>query len=302
MFAFFKRHRKPLAVFVAVLLPLVVYRVHAKDPGDANVVDRIILAVTGPLQSLMLGAVGAVSDAWDRYVDVVDARKENVELKMRMRDLERDRYRLEDLEIENTHYRQLLLVDKMNPYADLVAARVTGAGIAPSSRTIQIDRGALDGIARGQPVIDGRGLVGVVQKVGWKQAEVLLVADDKVSLHASVLRTRARGRIRGLGLQPGYRVQLTEVLRSDDVEKGDRIVTNGLGGVFPRGIPVGIVTDVRTEVGVQHRVADVEPFVDFARLESVAVITTEPPPALVATPEPLLPPSLQADTSTTQED
>lgn len=300
MFAFLKRHRKPIAVLVTVLLPLIVYRSQDKVPGDLNVFDRVVLLVTGPLQSLMVGAVGIVSDGWSNYVDVVGAREENAELRQRLRKLELERDRLADLGVENEHLRQILLVDHDNPSLDLVVAKVIGAGNSPSARTILVDRGALDGVELGQTVTDGRGLVGVVQRVGWKQSEVLLIADDKVSFHASVLRTRARGRIRGMGLGPDFRVQLTEVLRSDDVEVGDQIVTNGLGGVFPRGLFVGVVKNVRVEKGVQHRIADVVPYVDFARLETVAIVVAPESPEIIATPEPLLPPSLQVDTSTAE--
>lgn len=298
MFAFLKRYRKSIAVLVTVLLPLIVYRSQAKAGGDLNLFDRAVLVVTAPLQSLMVGTVGWVSDAWARYVDVVDARKENFALEVKLRKLELERDRLADLGVENEHLRQILLVDHDNPHLDLVVAKVIGAGISPSARTILVDRGALDSVERGQTVTDGRGLVGVVQRVGWKEAEVLLIADDKVSFHASVLRTRARGRVRGSGLGPGFTVQLTEVLRSDDVEVGDQVVTNGLGGVFPRGLFVGVVASLRTEPGVQHRVADVVPYVDFARLETVAIVVNAPTPEIIATPEPLLPPSLQIDTST----
>lgn len=283
---------------VAVLLPLLVYRSHAIDPGDANVIDKVVLAITGPLNALMLGAVGFVSDTWDGYVDVVDAGRENAELRVRLRKLERERDRYEALEIEHAHLSRLLQLDQANPDTDFVAARVIGAGIAPTSRTLAIDRGSLDGLVRGQPVLDDRGLVGVVLRVGWKQAEVLLIADDQMTVHANVVRTGARGRIRGLGLAPAFRIQLTEVLRSDDVVPGDRIVTSGLDGVFPRGIPIGIVSAVRTLEGVQHRVADVEPHVDFARVQRVLVIVTAPTPEQLATPEALLPASLQTQTST----
>ncbi|MCA9552257.1 MAG: rod shape-determining protein MreC [Myxococcales bacterium] len=298
MLRFFKQYRVPLAVLAVILLPLLVYRAHSVRPGRANTLDKLVLAATAPLRALLMNATGAVSDAWYHYVDVVGARAENADLRLKIQGLEHEVDRLETLGVENAELRRLLVIKAANPEVETRVAQVIGMSISPSARTLEIDQGSLHGIPQGAPVVSGQGLVGLVQRVAWTSSEVLLIADEKMSLHAQVVRTRARGRIRGQGLSPDFRLELTEILRSDDLVVGDRVVTSGLGKVFPKGLPIGEVIELRTEPGVQHRVADVAPYVDFARLERVSVLIQKQPGDPIVTPEPLLPPSLRAGAET----
>jgi rod shape-determining protein MreC len=227
-------------------------------------------------------------------VDLVEARRAEGELRRELGAARRRVALLEAVEVENAHLRALLDLEARNPAHDLEAARVVGAGLDPGVSVLRIDEGALDGLERGFPVLSGAGLVGRVLDVGWTTAEVQLVADPRVSVPAQILRTGARGRLRGRGDGLDFGLVLSEVLRSDDVRPGDRVVTSGLGGIYPPGIPIGRVTRLFTKEGVPHRFADVAPFVDFSRLEAVEVILEAAPGRPLVTPEPLLPPSLRA--------
>lgn len=293
MVRFLKRYQTPIAVLLSILVPLIVYRANSVSPGETNLVDRVVLFATSPLKQLLSWSTSLVSDSWYQYVDLTEARKENGELRRRLMLAERDLDILRTLEIENRHLTALLEMEEKNPEARLLAARIIAAGGSPGSRTLEIDRGSLAGVRRGMPVIAGQGLVGVIQQVGWSTAEILTIADEKVGVRAVVVRTRARGRIEGRGLWPAFSLKLSEVLRGEDVAVGDRVITSGLDGVFPAGVPIGEVTKVFVEAGVQHRVAEVEPYVDFARLELVSVLLQEDEDRTLVTPEPLRPPALR---------
>jgi rod shape-determining protein MreC len=292
---FLKRYQTPIAVLLSILVPLVIYRANAVSVGEANAVDKIVLFATSPLKQLMTWATASVSDAWFEYFSLVDARRENAELRLELLEAERELDDVRTLQIDNERLTRLLAIQEDNPDFRLMTARVIAAGSSPLSRTLEINRGSLAGVKRGMPVISGQGLVGVIQRVGWSTAEVLTIADDKVTVRAVVVRTRARGRVRGRGLFPQFKLRLSEVLRSEDVAPGDRVITSGYDGIFPADIPIGEVTDVRVEPGVQHRVADVEPYVDFARVEQVSVILDSAEGEPLATPEPLRPPALRDD-------
>ena len=295
MFRLLRRYAKPLTVVVALLLPLLVYRANAIRPADANLLDRLVLVVTAPLEGWLSAATSFASDTFDRYLDVFNAREENVSLRRSLAAAERERDRLSNLVDENQELRRLLSLRELNPDAQLVAAQVIGAGTSPLSRTIDIDRGSLDGVRRGATVLGGQGLVGIVRRVGWSSAEVQLIADEKIAFRAAVARTRAKGRVKGQGYAAAFRLNLGEVLRSDDLALGDRVETSGLDGVFPKGVPVGVVVAIDDDPAAQHRSATLEPYVDFARLEAVTVLVVPPKKAELATPEPLLPPSLRSD-------
>lgn len=302
MLRFLKRYKLPLTVLLTVLLPLVVYRANAVSPKEVNVLDRTVLLVTSPLARVLAWATGAVSDSWYQHVAVKDARGENAKLRRRLQKAERERDRLRTLDIENRHLRALLALKDDNPKMKQLPARVIGSGASLAARTLRIDQGALDGVKRGMPVIAGQGVVGLIQQTAWTTSAVLLIADEQVSCRARVVRTRAQGLVRGLGLSPGFELQLLEVLRFDDIEIGDRIETSGLGGVFPKGLPIGEVREVRVETEAQRRVAQIVPYVDFARLEKVMVVLSHREQVDdVVTPKPLRPPSLRAVSSSVAE-
>lgn len=293
MWRVLERLRTPLFLAFAILFPAGLYRAHSRDPGRVNAIDRVLLAASAPIQRFLINSVGAVSDTWTTYVDVVDARRRQSVLR---RELDREvgrRRALEALEVENEHLRALLDLEKANPAHEMVAARIIGASLDPGLVVVRVDRGALDGLARGFPIVTERGLVGRVLHVAWTTSEVQLISDPKVSVPVKALRTGARGRLEGNGSGVRFDLLLTEVLRSDDLRPGDRIVTSGLGGTFPANVPVGVVTRIFTRDGVPHRFADVVPFVDFARLEVVQVVRRPEKGRPLVTPDPLLPPALR---------
>ncbi len=283
-------------VFAAIVLPLLVYRANAIEAKDANLLDKVVLSASLPLKRLMLWTTGLMSDSWAHYVDVVHARRENGALRRRLLAVERQRDEYASLTAENRRLRGLLELKRNNPTSKLLAAQVVGAGSSLLSRTVEIDQGALAGVTAGMPVVSGQGLVGVVGRAGWVSSEVVLVADERFSLRAVVLRSRARGRLRGSGLRPSFSLVLTEALRGGDVEVGDRIHTSGLGGVLPAGVPVGVVTAIHDHRVAKHRFAEVEPYVDFARLEWVSVVIHTPDTEVpLVTPTPLLPATLRIE-------
>lgn len=295
MLRLLERYQTAIVIFFALTLPIGVYRANSIEPANANPLDKVLLAASAPLKHLLSWATGAVSDAWFNYVDVYQARRENGDLRRRLMKAERARDERESLRAENVHLRVMLQIREQNPAATLLPASVIAAGSSPLSRTIEIDRGSIDSVARGMVVISDEGLVGLVLRVGWTTSEVMLIADEKLSFASVVVRSRSRGRTKGNGLWPGFGLELLDVLRADDARVGDRIATSGLGGVFPKGIPVGEVTQVRTPTGAQHRIADVEPYVDFARLEQVMVLVSSKKGEPLVTPEPLRPRTLRSE-------
>lgn len=286
------RYRTPLVVLFALLIPLAVYRAHSRGRSRLNPVDRVVLALSRPLSGALLWATSEVSSGWYNYIDLTRVRAEVGTLRREVSRLRAAEAGLRHQAEENVRLRRLLSLAVENPESELIPARVVGAGTSLTSRVLAINRGALDGVPRGAPVLSDNGLVGIVLRVGWHTADILLVADERLAIRARVTRSRARGVVRGEGLREGFGLRLTELLRSDDVRPGDRVETSGWGGVFPAGIPIGEVKSVRQVKGAQNREAELLPYVDFARVELVTVLVEAPEPAVLQTPTPFLPPGL----------
>lgn len=300
MIGFFKRHRTWLIVAALILLPLLVYRAHARREPRNSWLDRGIIVLTSPLEKLLARATQLVSDRWYLYVDLREARQENIELRRSLLRLDQKIADSETLEEENQRLRRALELRDRNPGLELLAATVVAYGHSPIERTVRIDRGLVHGIRRGMAVIAEEGLIGRVQRTGFHAAEVLLIADERVSLDATIPRSRARGRLRGTGLWPDYRLEMLHVLRTDDIQVGDRVVTSGLGFVFPRGIPIGRVSRVHASPDGQELIVEVEPSIDLSRIEEVLVVKTSlERPGEVVTPELLLPDELRTSSTAT---
>jgi rod shape-determining protein MreC len=131
-------------------------------------------------------------------------------------------------------------------------------------------------VSPGMPVVASAGVVGRVQRVFGRYADVLLAADPKSSIDVVVPRTGGRGVVKGIPGDNRYRTRIEYLLRKDEVAEGDLVVTSGLGGTFPRHLPIGkIVKIARRDYGL-YQEAEVEPLVDFGKLTEVLVMLAPP--------------------------
>ena len=140
-------------------------------------------------------------------------------------------------------------------------------------RTVVVDKGYEDGVAEGMPVVVAEGVVGRTIRVAKHQSTVLLITDASSAVASLVQNNRTRGVCRGEGTQ----LTLDFALRLAEIAVGDRIVTSGTGGVFPKGLVIGSVSQVsKGDYGLFQSVT-VSPSVDFSRLEEVLVLLREGP-------------------------
>ena len=181
---------------------------------------------------------------------------------------------LQEAARENTRLRQQLLWQQRAPWK-LRLARVTSRDPANWWRTFQIDLGSRNGITNDAPVIIVEGLVGRVQQVGYTHSQVALVGDPACRIAVLVQETREQGIV-----VPGaatasnpMMADLVYLPANSAVKAGQNLVTSGLGGVFPKGIPVGVVSEFQPSDGDLHTTARVRLAVNTGRLEEVWVIT-----------------------------
>jgi rod shape-determining protein MreC len=175
---------------------------------------------------------------------------------------------LREYRFENARLRRLLgfLEEaRFRPLPARVVARTGGR----ATDVWKIDKGARDGIEVGMAVMNYRGLVGRIDQLFPSSAAIRTLRNQDVRVSALNQRSRVVG-ILAWEHPGGFR--LRDIPATADVERGDRIVSSGLGGVFPPGIPLGRVTEVKRSRGRVFLEADVEPEVDFSLLEEVYVV------------------------------
>jgi rod shape-determining protein MreC len=195
------------------------------------------------------------------------ARVERLE---RQRDLDRARLALlEDLRDDNAELRDLISASqRLEP--DFVAAELMRIDLNPWSHRVVINRGRLDGLRPGQPVMDSRGVVGQVDRAGRRSADVILISDPDHALPVRVQRTGLRTVAYGSGhIQ---RLRLSDLPMNVDLEAGDRLVTSGLGDTFPPGLPVAEVDGVERPTGEAFATARARPLARLDRARHVLVV------------------------------
>jgi rod shape-determining protein MreC len=199
-------------------------------------------------------------------------RKRNEELGFLAAQLSIENFHLKEYRYENRRLRRLLGFLRETPFR-LLPARVQTRGGSRSAEAWKIDKGSGDGVREGMAVIAHLGLVGRVEKVLDGSATVRTLRNPDVRVSALVERTRVVGI---LAWQPRRGFRLLDVPNSADIAPGDRIVTAGLGGVFPSGLPLGTVRAAR--LGKSHVFQEVwiRPEVDFSVLEELYIVLEGP--------------------------
>ncbi|MDR0965519.1 MAG: rod shape-determining protein MreC [Myxococcales bacterium] len=265
MWAFFKRYRELIIVGTLVVLPLVVWLTNAKRGRDLSAFDRAVLSATAPIERAMSTVVFAALDRLHAFTDLQDVREQNLALRRQIVRLEGEVAALGEARAESERLREALGFAQAPP-APLLAARVIGEGLSHNLLTLKIDRGTRDGLTANMAVIAHQGVVGRVQSVGPSTATVLLLSDASALVPIRVQRSRARGTVTGQG--SGEHFALTRMLRTDDIQDGDLLVTSGTDGIFPKGLPVGRVVEIERPRHGMFLSARVVPAVDLSHPDS----------------------------------
>jgi rod shape-determining protein MreC len=268
-----KRYRELILVVLLLLVPLGVFFARSKKPAERTVADRAVIWVTAPVEKAVAWSVTGVLTGWRRYVALRGAQDRASVLTHEVNLLKMEQQQLLQERNEVERLRRLLSFTQATPLRAYVGASVVGVQLAPSGlQLLTLDRGEQDGVVRGKPVVTADGVVGRVHGATAHAAEVLVVTDRNSSIAVRVDRTRARANVRGLG-KPGT-AKLDFALRSDDVVEGDVLVTSGTDGVFPRGIPVGKVSQLKKVGNGLFLDGVIIPSVDVTRVEEVLVVTS----------------------------
>lgn len=260
----------PVLLIVLGLVAAVLHRTGLLVP-----VEGFLLRVTVPLQEGMSTVAAQWGELTQTARDLRNLRQRNQELEAENARLLLEIVRLKEIEHEAVLNRDLLDFAQAHPSFDLQGAHVIGRVIGrdPSNlqRYITLDVGKEAGIARNMPVVTQRGLVGRVAEVGTGWSRVLLITDVSSLVNGLTQSTRATGLVQGT---PEGTLVMRDILQADTVSVGDIVLTSGLGGNFPRQIPIGQITAVERRDYELYQTAAVWPTVDFDHLESVLVITS----------------------------
>jgi rod shape-determining protein MreC len=273
MLSFLRRNQVLFSAFLSVLVSLYIIAPAAKGQHRSDPIGPLLIAVMRPLQSGIQASVIGIREFFMNYAALRGVATENDRLKTRVRELEGEKSRLLEEEATNKRLREL-----MEFRSEWAPKSMTASVIANSAsayfHSLIIDKGKTDGVERGMAVISALGVVGQVVAVTSRNAKVLLVTDPHSGVDAMDQRSRGRGIVSG-SLENGPVMKY--VKRSEDLKEGDRLVTSGLDGVFPKGLMIGTISKVNKKSVGLFQYIEVSLAVDPERVEEVLVVRGVPP-------------------------
>ena len=260
----------PILIFF-LALSLISANLHSRE--NMSFFESLVVGITSPVQKVVRGIIGGVGNVWRGYFSLVGSQKENEVLRRELHELKLQVNRYREADLANQRLRALLNFKK-SIATPLLPAELVAFDPSGWFQTILIDKGSSDGVAQDMAVVSAEGLMGRVIGVSSRHAKVLLILDANSAVDALVQRSRVRGVLVGQGRDLCL---LKYVQRNEDVQVGDRVISSGMGGVFPKGLLLGTVQKVvRGSSGLFQRV-EVEPAANFSRLEEVMVVLQPPP-------------------------
>jgi len=242
--------------------------------GRLGLVEQGALQVFSPVQYALTKAAESLDSLRAVIMGVRRMQQENALLREQVDALRTQVEMLREAEIENRVLREQLGFAQAHPSYQVLSAEVIGRDPSNLIRSLIVDRGSDDGVARGMPVITARGLVGRIVEVHKSSSTVLLVTDPSSSVSALVQRTRATGLVQGrMGRNPIMRF----IPQGETVKVGDVILTSGLGGNFPKRLVIGYVASVEGKDIDLFQQAEISPAVEYSGLETVMLLLSYSP-------------------------
>ena len=238
--------------------------------GHATAAADTLALVTTPIQKGLARVNRAAISVWSTYQDWKDVRADNRRLRDENQKLRVESLQVSETVVENQRLRRLLALQERLPLATVsgeIIAREWGGWV----RSLTVNRGRGDRVARLTAVISPEGLIGRVIEVRRDASIVQVLTDPASTVGAHVVRTRTAGIVEG---DPRGTMRLKYMAREGGgIRPGDLVVTSGAGGVFPRGIPVGRVRAIDDRGSALFHYAVLAPVVDFARVDEVLLLT-----------------------------
>lgn len=272
------RQRAPIWLVVLLFTNLVIMAVDARDSNGRQKVLRIwTQTFASPIQTASSKASGATSGFFRQILNFRSIASENEDLRQRLAAAEQQLNAARQQELENDRLKALLGLKEKKEF-ETVAARVIARDPSVWFNTITINCGSSSGVAVNMPVVSGTGVVGRVISVSPWSSQVMLLTDEKAGAGAVVGQlgqSGALGSVRGrpdIGL-----IEMRYVSGLEKVEVGDYVTTTGQDGIYPPGLNVGDVVDVKNGTATQPHQILIRPGARLDKLEEVAVLLYRPP-------------------------
>ena len=271
----FMRNNGILILIIAVLLALIITVLSVIMTGFADPLTNLVGIVSTPFRN---GINAVVNWTEEVYSDAFqqDALKADYEqLKKDYAKLQEELREAQQAKDENERLRNLLGLKERRRELNFEAATVTAYGADNWDSAITISKGTDAGVTAGNCVVDEYGnLVGVVETVGTNWSTVMTIVDSDMEMGGLIARTNDAAILEGdFDLMGQGKLKLSYLPETSELMAGDQVLTSGLSGMYPSGLVVGSIEEVRTDASGMNRYAVIVPETELNNLEQVFVVT-----------------------------
>lgn len=274
--AFVSGHRAFFGLIVVLLAQLLLLSVQITRNQKVRLIQVWAVSAVDPFARVLRGAADAATGAWGSYRDLWKSQQQNRELSIQ---LVAARTRIQELsqQAQEAHRLRDLLEFKHHLPFPTVAAEVIASSPGDASKAIFIDKGLDAGLTTDLAVVTPAGIVGKTIAVFPHTAQVMLVTDNSSGVACALDRSRVQGILKGSSLSLS---QIHYVMNEAPVSVGEAVLTSGLDQIYPKGLPIGSVSEVAE--GNIYKTIKVKPAATLDRLETVLVIVKPPSSELQA--------------------
>ena len=263
------RHKSLVLLAGVIILQVVLLAVQIKRDSQGRLLRVWTVGAVSPFQRAGAKGIGNIRDTWSHYFALQNTSRDNEQLRRENDALKLQMNQLQSKAAEADRLAALLNFRQGQRSVPMLAARVIGTSADTASQTVYLDRGERDGIRRNMGVITPDGVVGKVIESYRDTAQVLLLTDKDSGVGAMLADSRIQSPVGGTG-EP--LLSMKYIPTDDTVNMGEHVVTSGMDRIFPRDLPVGVVTEIKTGRPFQH--VRVRPAANLQRLEEVIVLLT----------------------------
>jgi len=272
MVAIPSRHKSLVLLAGVILAQLLLLAVQIKRDSQGRLIRVWTVGAVSPFQRAGASGIGGIRGVWNHYFALQNASRENERLRSENDTLKLQINQLQSQAAEADRLARLLNFRLAHQNVPMLGARVIGTSADTASQTVYLDRGERDGIRRNMGVITPDGVVGKVIESYSNTSQVLLLSDKDSGVGAMISESRIQSPVGGVG-EP--LLSMKYVPNDDEVNLGQHVVTSGMDRIFPRDLPVGTVSQIKS--GNPFKQIRIRPSANLERLEEVIVLLSLQP-------------------------
>lgn len=268
--------KKPFIILLVTIVLFIVMGITSKYNSKLGWFGNLFNTIVSPIQNVLTFTGNKVDRTLSYFNDNKKIREENDNLKKRIDELEKENEDLKELKTRNDMLLEALNIKNQLKEFDYISTNIIAKDPGNWFNIFTIDKGSTNAVNNNSVVVASKGLVGRVMVSGPFSAKVISIIDIDSSVSARLTKNRGLVDVKGdITLRDQGLCKMYNIDPGVDIAVGDSVETSGVGGIFPKGIKIGEIKEIRQVNNELDRYAIIEPAVDFNRLEDVFVLKSK---------------------------